>query len=241
MNMSKKKQKQLPDAVTCVVVSMNDEIHIDDFLRLTGKCLGDNGTYRIEESGVTGEVGDISEVVGLTSEDQAVLLEFKRKAKLDFPCTPQRLIEWVKDTDGEFTLPVDFVRQIEEAKVEVLLQETARPRGVNGNKIMGGRPKEIDKKADLLRKLISLMHTDKTLDPGALPGSVADFLDACQRIEKAKTNEINVFSTTKETIKTWLIAAGYRVKIGRTSKDEAKYWTRLCVETMGKIPPDVFT
>jgi len=116
MNMSKKKQKQLPDAVTCVVVSMNDEIHIDDFLRLTGKCLGDNGTYRIEESGVTGEVGDISEVVGLTSEDQAVLLEFKRKAKLDFPCTPQRLIEWVKDTDGEFTLPDDFVLQIEEAK-----------------------------------------------------------------------------------------------------------------------------
>ncbi len=93
---------------------MNDEIHVDDFLRLTGARLGPWGDYLIEESGVAENVGDISPFRALTPDEQADLLEFKRKAKLYFPCTPQRLIEWVNDTHGEFTLPSDFLQQIEE-------------------------------------------------------------------------------------------------------------------------------
>lgn len=106
----------------------------------------------------------------------------------------------------------------------------------------GGRPREIGKKADVLRKLITAMTVGRELDTRDMPGSAANLLDACQRIEKAKNhNRAELFDTTEDTFKTWLTTAGYSFKNGRTPKIEEQYWTKLCVETMGKIPPEVFT
>jgi hypothetical protein len=104
----------------------------------------------------------------------------------------------------------------------------------------GGRPREINKKVCMLRQIITHMTAVKMIQLNVLPGSSADLLDACQRIEKAKTGRIKVFKTTEGTFKKWLIAAGYRFKPGRTLKDEEKFWTKLCVDTMVNIPPDVF-
>ncbi len=106
---------------TCMMAGTNDVIHLDDFICLTGRGLGSDGLYRIEESGGTADVGDIpTSGSPLTSEEQQILLKHKRKSKLDFPCNAQQLIEWVDGTCGEFTLPVNFVRQIkEETKAKI--------------------------------------------------------------------------------------------------------------------------
>jgi hypothetical protein len=96
-------------------------------------------------------------------------------------------------------------------------------------------------KAKILSLLIESMTKERNIDPGSLPGSVANLLDACQRIEKAKTGKERVFSTTVTTFKEWLSNTGYGFGSGRPPKKETTYWTSLCVETMGKIDAEVFT
>ena len=76
--------------------------------------------------------------------------------------------------------------------------------------VSGGRPKEIGKKAEVIRKLIAIMTAGKKIDSTALPGSPADLLDACERIAKSKPDKAISFKVTEETFKTWLNAAGYR-------------------------------
>ena len=126
------------------------------------------------------------------------------------------------------------------AKPDASQAEVKAVTEAEATKAKGGRPKAIDKKTKVLRKLITIMSTAKTIDLRALPGSSADLLDACGRIEKAKTGKTKLFATTEDTFKTWLNAAGYGFRVGRPSNDEANYWTHLCVETMAKIPPEVF-
>lgn len=106
-----------------------------------------------------------------------------------------------------------------------------------------GRPRENHKKIAVLRKLIGVMIAGKSLNASSLPGSAADLLDACQRIERAQTGKAAVFggATTPGTFDTWLRAAGYGMKVGRTPKKEKTYWTDLCVETQVKMSPDIFT
>jgi hypothetical protein len=104
-----------------------------------------------------------------------------------------------------------------------------------------GRPPEVKMKAKILSLLIESMTKERNIDPGSLPGSVANLLDACQRIEKAKTGKERVFSTTVTTFKEWLSNTGYGFGSGRPPKKETTYWTSLCVETMGKIDAEVFT
>ncbi len=103
-----------------------------------------------------------------------------------------------------------------------------------------GRPLEIPKKAEILRLIIEAIHEEEKLDPGKLPGSATDLLDACQRIAQAKAKN-SVFSITVDTFKEWLKAAGYRFGSGRTPTKENKYWTRLCVKNMAKIDARIFT
>lgn len=104
-----------------------------------------------------------------------------------------------------------------------------------------GRPETVKKIAGILRQIISTMTINQEIYPGNLPGSAADLLDACQRIEKEKTGNTHTFSKSKETFKTWLVAAGYRFGNGRTPNSEEFFWTKLCVETMGLIQPEIFT
>jgi hypothetical protein len=109
-------------------------------------------------------------------------------------------------------------------------------------KARGGRPKVNHKKADILRRLIAVMTAEEKCDPGQLPGSAADLLDACKRIERTQTNKTAMFGRANaEAFNTWLRATEYRIKIGRTRNDEKTYWTDLCVKTMGKIRPDIFS
>ena len=109
-------------------------------------------------------------------------------------------------------------------------------------KARGGRPRVNGKKAEKLRRLIEAMTAGKTLNTCALPGSAANLLDACQRIEKARTGKAATFGgSTAGTFDTLLKTAGYSVKKGRTPIGEKTYWTDLCVKTIGKMPVDVFT
>lgn len=112
---------------------------------------------------------------------------------------------------------------------------------VGGARTKGGRPRTVEKKAYILHRLIERMTNGKEIDPSNLPGSAANLLDICQRIEKVKTNKCVVFSTTEGTFNTWLKAAGYGFLPGRTPDIEDKYWTLLGVETMGLIAAEVFT
>jgi hypothetical protein len=86
-----------------------DEIHVDDFLRLTKAKFGDYGIYHIAKTGVTAKLGNLDDLADLSYADAASLLEFEREAVLTFPTTRQRLAEWVRNTGGDFTLPDDFV------------------------------------------------------------------------------------------------------------------------------------
>ena len=112
----------------------------------------------------------------------------------------------------------------------------------NSTKSMGGRPKEIEKKAAILQNLIKTMLNGKEFNPRELSGSASNLLETCRKIEKITNPQgEKVFNTTENTFKTWLYAAGYGFKIGRTKKEELHYWTRLCVETIGKMEKSFFT
>jgi hypothetical protein len=77
------------------------------FISLTHSNLGDYGQYHITENGVAAkDMGDLSDC---PSEEAVTLLEFKQNANLDFPATPQKLVEWVVEQSGEFDLPEGFV------------------------------------------------------------------------------------------------------------------------------------
>lgn len=110
----------------------------------------------------------------------------------------------------------------------------------------GGRPKTINKKANAVRQIIEAFEKTAGIkfSSNDLPGSAADLLDSCQRMEKAKTNKGTVFGTSKNSLdkfNTWLKAAGYGFSPGRTLDTENNYWTKLCPETMALITPEVFT
>lgn len=126
--------------------------------------------------------------------------------------------------------------------------EDATEGGIDGKqatvvtaKPKSGRPKTIYRKACILRQLIDHMAKGKGIEPENLPGTAANLLDACQRIEESKTGKKSTFSTSEDTFKTWLKYSGYGFKGGRAPKDEAHFWTRLCVETMGLMDEDIFT
>lgn len=108
------------------------------------------------------------------------------------------------------------------------------------NKRNGGRPKTIEVKAAILRRLIPLMLSDNAYNGIALPGSAADLHEACKRIEQVQTNKSLTFGGTTSTFKTWLFHAGYSMKNGRGIVGEEKYWTKLLPKVMGKLPSDIF-
>lgn len=112
----------------------------------------------------------------------------------------------------------------------------------NSTKSTRGRPIEINRKAAILQKLIKTILDGKEFNPKELSGSASNLLEACRKIEELTNPQgEKVFNTTEDTFKTWLYAAGYGFKVGRTKKEELHYWTRLCVETIGKIEKSLFT
>ena len=84
-------------------------------------------------------------------------------------------------------------------------------------KAKGGRPKTIEKKANAVRQIIELFEKTAGIkfESNDLPGSAADLLEACQRIERAKTNKFKAFDTTEGAFNKWLKSAGYGFSPGR--------------------------
>ena len=111
----------------------------------------------------------------------------------------------------------------------------------NSKKKATGRPKTVHRKAAIVGKLIAVMTVGERLTANALPGSIADLLDACARVEIAITKKTTNFGgATTETFNRWLKQAGYGMKSGRTRGAEEKYWTNLLPKVMSKIPCNVF-
>jgi len=109
-------------------------------------------------------------------------------------------------------------------------------------KARGGRPTVKHEKVAILSQIIGAMIAEEKLNTGSLPGSAADLFDACKRIERAQTGKANMFgAATLDTFVTWLQQSGFSMKIGRTPNNEKTYWTDLCVQTMVKIPANIFT
>lgn len=120
------------------------------------------------------------------------------------------------------------------ASHESLIAVSTRPQG--------GRPRTIDKKAELLCHIIAQFEigAGKQLSSGNLSGSSADFLDACQRFERSINGSARIFNTTEDTIKMWLRAGGFVFRRGRPLKGEEKLWTGLVVKTVGITKQEVF-
>jgi hypothetical protein len=99
-------------------VKRDDSIDCAEFLRLTGARLGAHGIHRIAFEGVTAEMtpDSIANSPGGSAE-QATLLDFVRDARLDFPTTPKRLVEWWDLQGGDFCLPDWFVAAVQEPEV----------------------------------------------------------------------------------------------------------------------------
>jgi len=106
-----------------------------------------------------------------------------------------------------------------------------------------GRPPTIKKKAEIVRQIVVAFElvAEKQFDVGALPGSAADLLAACQRIERSLTGKALTMETSSETFKEWLRTAGYSFPNGRTPKNQATFWTHLAPITTGKITAGLFT
>ncbi len=153
------------------------------------------------------------------------------------------LAKWAVSVVNWDNLPPEFLKLAGEPDTVTVKPLKDKPKPfANSTKSVRGRPKEIDTKVTILRKLIATMLGEKKIDPFALPGSASDLLGACQRIEKiiTETDEIKVFDTSEDTFKDWLKATGYRFKVGRTPNDEMVYWTNLCVKTMGEMKKEFF-
>jgi hypothetical protein len=105
----------------------------------------------------------------------------------------------------------------------------------------GGRPRTNGQKSELINRLVEAMTIGKEITKTALPGRAADLMEACVRIARENNVTPNPFKTTIATFNGWLKNAGHGFPHGRTKKNETKYWTNLCVETMAKIPVNIFT
>lgn len=183
---------------------------------------------------LSGSVGKLPEGVFVWLD------EFERVFQADVKCTGS----YVKPGDDKLTLApmLDAATRtmvMEGFDVPPVTVKQAVPK-------TGGRPKSIAKKAAMVRQIIELFEETAAIkfEPNNLPGSAADLLDACQRMEKEKTGKHLVFGTSKTALDSFnacLKAAGYGFSPGRTLDAEKKYWAQLLVKTMGLITPDVFT
>lgn len=145
--------------------------------------------------------------------------------------TPSQWIEWAQGKG--YVVPQQFF--------EAVVGNPVRNSVTISAKAKGGRPKTIEKKAHILRLLIERMTNGNEIDPSNLPGSASNLFEACRRIEKEKSSKEKIFDKGEGAFRTWLNAAGYRFGDGRTPDNEARYWTLLCVQTMGLIEAEVFT
>jgi hypothetical protein len=94
----------------------NWQIDCATFVRLTGTTIGAYDPYWIGLEGVrdyrTAEYFENSPLTP-TTEEAAVSLESIENAKLQFPTTAQKLVEWVGRQGGDFGLPRWFQRAVE--------------------------------------------------------------------------------------------------------------------------------
>lgn len=111
------------------------------------------------------------------------------------------------------------------------------------SKARGGRPRTIGKKANAVHQIIEFFEQTAAIKftSNDLPGSAADLLAACQRMERAITQKCEVFGASEDAFNTWLKSAGYGFSNGRTPDAQKEYWTKLCVQTVALITPEVFT
>ena len=148
-------------------------------------------------------------------------------------------VKWAQSSG--YSIPKDLSNLLDELITTLKKTDQAdvnkSPVKTNGS---AGRPKTKEKNAQILKKLIESMTVGIEFTPTALPGNAKNLLDACKRIERAKTSKTSTFQTTPSTFKRWLKLTGYTFKTGRTLAKETNYWTKLCVETMVKIPDDIF-
>jgi hypothetical protein len=109
-------------------------------------------------------------------------------------------------------------------------------------KSRGGRPRSQDQKVASLGAIMALFVTVDAVGPNpmSLPGSLADLLDACQRIEKRVTGKSYIFSISQGTFRVWLTMAGYGFAPGRTAKSQMNHWTRFAPAIAGKTSRDIF-
>lgn len=85
-------------------------IDCSTFLLLTGAEIGKYGDYWIDEEGVRGCMDTTPDRLKLLeSHEQAWLVEFNRDARLEFPVSASRLIQWSNDQAGEVPLPKWFL------------------------------------------------------------------------------------------------------------------------------------
>lgn len=106
-----------------------------------------------------------------------------------------------------------------------------------------GRPPSVKKKAEIVRQIVVAFEqvAETQFNPAAPPGSAADLLEACQRIEKSLTGKISEMMATADAFKNWLREAGYSFPKHRPLKEEATFWTHLAPKTTGKIAAELFT
>lgn len=109
----------------------------------------------------------------------------------------------------------------------------------------GGRPPSQERKAAVLSAIMKRFADVDAIgpDPMSLPGSLADLLDACQRIEKSVTGNEEIFSVSEDTFRVWLAKAGFGFATGRRpkSQNQSSHWTRSAPAITGKTLSGVFS
>lgn len=114
-----------------------------------------------------------------------------------------------------------------------------KPASVKGKT---GRPSDLKKKQGVVLAIVKAFEEVMgQFKSSKLPAPKKDFIDACRRLEKAKTDKAVLFGTvTAATVTTWLKPSGYQFATGTPSGVKNPYTSKLPAIT-DKISADVFT
>ena len=104
-----------------------------------------------------------------------------------------------------------------------------------------GRPPDLAKKEKAALAIVKAFEEIMgQFKGGRLPQSKDDFLDACRRLEKAKTGKASLFGTaTADTVAGWIRPGGYRFASGKPTGKGNLYTSQLPA-IAGKILAEVF-
>lgn len=181
-----------------------NRIEVDDFLSLVGlDGLVDDGMYNITQGGVrtSAESWDLY-APGIRLENRKEIKSFIAAAKLDFPCTPQRLVEWANGVNWDFQLPIRFVRAVADAMQQSIKSEQSAGASVD-EETLASTDKNTAPKLQIRKVVMLNWLTANGYPPLSLPDWKGNPEGAKSKLKKAMLEQNAKLFTDSSFEKAW--------------------------------------